>query len=143
MEQAVAKCQPGGEINQKNIIKSTVQWGKQTSSGRGALTWLLLGLRGGASLARDEHAGAGAFALGAWRGEEEGAHAGRGRRRLLRLLVLERGPCGRIEGMRRGTIAGGSFRPTHARAPRRRRSDGELLLPLILENLLLLQGIKL
>ena len=128
---------------EKKSAKSSwrVRWKTNRFRTRCALTWLLLGFSGGASLAGDEHAGAGALALGAGRGEEQGAHAGRGRRRLLRLL--ERGPRGRVEDGRRGTIAGGSFRPADARAPRRRRRGGELLLPLMLEHLLLLQGIKL
>ena len=134
-------CQMPQRRNQRKVHGECT--GKQTDRFRTrcALTWLLLGLGEGAGLAGDEHAGAGALALGAGRGEEQGAHAGRGRRRLLRLL--ERGPRGRVEGGRRGTIAGGSFRPTDARAPRRRRRRGELLLPLMLEHLLLLQGIKL
>lgn len=110
---------------------------------RCAPTWLLPGLGGGAGLAGDEHAGAGALALGAGRGEEHGAHAGRARRRLLRLQ--QRGPGGRVEGVRRGNKAGagGSFWPADARAPRRRRSGRELLLLLMLEHLLLLQGVEL
>jgi hypothetical protein len=135
VEQAVARMR-----NQPKVHGQCT--GKQTGKFRCALTWLLLGLGGGAGLAGDEHAGAGALALGAGRGKEQGAHAGRGRRRLLRLL-LERRPRGRVEGVWRGTIAGGSFRPTDARAPRCRRGDGKLLLPLMLEHLLLLQGIKL
>jgi len=100
-------------------------------------------------MAGDEHAGAGALALGARRGEEEGAHAcrGRQRRRLLLLVpLLERGPRGRVEDIwRRRSVPGGTgtMRPSNTRAPRRRRSDGELPLPLVLEKLLLLQGIKL
>jgi hypothetical protein len=112
----------------------------------GARTWPFLGLRGGAGLAGDEHAGAGALALGARRGDEDGAHARRGRRPLLLLLLLllEGGPRGRAQDMgRRHTVPGGTMRPRDARAPRRRRSDGELPLPHVLQELLLLQRIKL
>lgn len=44
---------------------------------------------------------------------------------------------------RRRTVPGGPLGPTNTRAPRCRRSDGEHPLPLVLEKLLLLQGIKL
>uniref|UniRef100_A0A0A9DAD1 Uncharacterized protein n=1 Tax=Arundo donax TaxID=35708 RepID=A0A0A9DAD1_ARUDO len=108
---------------------------REKNSGAG---WPFLGFGRGAGLAGDEHAGAGALTLDAGRGEEHGAHAGRRRRSLL-LRLLKRGERGRVEAKWR-TKAGGLLSTALVRAPRRRCRRGEL--PLLLEVLMLLQGMK-
>jgi hypothetical protein len=99
-------------------------------------TWLFLGLGGGAGLAGDEHAGARAFRFAAGRAEEHGAHAGRGRRLLVGLL--QRWPAGGVQTKRRADADAGAVR-----SPRRRCCRGELLLPLLLQQLPLLQEVEL
>lgn len=122
--------------NQQNFSQKCCQRDKKRERLRfGNRTWLFLGCDGGgAGLAGDEHAGASALALRAGRGEEQGAHARRGCRRLLRLL--ERGERGGVEARWRAE-SGSPLSLALVHAPSRRRGSAQLLL------LLLLQGMKL
>jgi hypothetical protein len=108
---------------------------------------LSLGLRRCAGRAREEDAGAVALALGAGRGEEHGAHAAAaatpdsGCRRVL--LLLQGRPRRRVHvDRRRGDSAPGGLRRCRLpRAPRGGR--GEMPIPLQLQQLLLLEEMKL
>jgi hypothetical protein len=112
-------------------------------------TCLLLWLRGCAGRPWEEDAGAVALALGAGRGEEHGAHAGgsgvsgSGRRALqLRLQQRRERRRAQVDGCCSASAAAGSFRRRVATyAPSRGRV--ELPLPLLLEELLLFEEMKL